>query len=74
MYERALRIVDKDYKLSSQELLIEDKSLIIYHRNLQKLVTVVSKIKNGFLSSELINHFFEFVRKPYSLQTNSHFG
>ena len=74
IYERALRIVDKDYKLSSQELLIEDKSSIIYHRNLQKRLTEVSKVKNGFLSSELLNDFFEFIGKPYSLRTNSHFG
>ena len=32
-----LRIVYKDYKSSFAELLSEDKSLTVYHRNVQKL-------------------------------------
>ena len=62
----ALRIVYKDFKLLFQELLIENNSLNIHHRNLQKL-----GLKNG-LSPELINDVFEFIEKPYSLQTTSH--
>ena len=72
IHERALRIVYKDFSSSFQELLIEDNSLNIHHRNLQKLVTEIFKVKNG-LSPELMNDVFEFIEKPYSLQTTSHF-
>ena len=43
----------------------------IHHRNLQKLVTKIFKVKNG-LSPELMN-IFEFIEKPYSLRATSHF-
>ena len=72
IHERALRIVYKDFNSSFQELLIEDNSLNIHHRNLQKLVTEIFKVKNG-LSPELMNDVFEFIEKPYSLRTTSHF-
>ena len=72
IHERALRIVYKDFNSSFQELLIEDNSLNIHHRNLQKLVTEILKVKNG-LSPELMNDVFEFIEKPYSLRTTSHF-
>ena len=70
--ERALRIVYKDFNSSFQELLTENSSLNIHHRNLQKLVTEIFKVKNG-LSPELINDVFEFIEKPYSLGTTSYF-
>ena len=72
IHERAVRIVYKDFNSSFQELLIEDNSLNIHHRNLQKLVTEILKVKNG-LSPELMNDVFEFIEKPYSLRTTSHF-
>ena len=72
IHERALRIVYKDFNSPFQELLIKDNSLNIHHRNLQKLVTEIFKVKNG-LSAELMNDVFEFIEKPYSLQTTSHF-
>ena len=70
IHERVLRIVYKDFNLSFQELLIEDNSLNIHHRNFQ-LVTKIFKVKNS-LSPELINNVFEFIEKPYSLRTTSH--
>ena len=36
-------------------------------------MTQIFKVKNG-LSPELINDFFDFIRKSYSLQTDSYFG
>ena len=72
VHERALRIIYKDFNSSFQELLIKDNSLNIHHRNLQKLVTEIFKVKNG-LSPELMNDVFEFIEKPYSLRTTSHF-
>ena len=47
IHERALRIVYKDFNLSFQQLLTEDNSLNIHHRNQQKLVTENFKVKNG---------------------------
>ena len=71
-HERALRIVCKAFQLSFQELLTEDNSLVIYHKNLQKIVTEILKVKNG-LSPDLMNDVFVFIEKPDSLQTTSHF-
>ena len=72
IHEGALRIVYKDFNSSFQELPIEDKSLNIHHRNLQKLMSENFKVKNG-LSPELMNDVFEFIEKSYSLRTTSHF-
>ena len=72
IHERTLKIVYKDFNSSFQELLTEDNSLNIHHRNLQKLVTEIFKIKNG-LSTELRNDVFELIEKPYSLRTTSQF-
>ena len=58
IHERALRIVYKNFKSSFQELLFEDNSLNIHHRNVQKLVTEIVKVKNG-LSPELMNDVLE---------------
>ena len=58
----------KDSNSSFQELRIEDNSLNIHPRNLQKLVNEIFKVKNG-LSPELMNDNFEFIEKPYSLRT-----
>ena len=72
IHERALRTVYNDFNLSFQELLTEDNSLNIRHRNLQKFVTEIVKVKNC-LSPELMNDVFEFIEKPYSLRTTLHF-
>ena len=58
----ALRIVYKDFNLSVQELLIDNNSLNIHHRNLEKLVTKFFKVKNA-LSPKLINYIFEVIQK-----------
>ena len=41
-----LRIVYKDYKPSFAELLSEDKSFTVNHRNVQKLAFEMYKVKN----------------------------
>ena len=65
----ALRIVYKDFNLSVQELLIDNNSLNIHHRNLEKLVTKFFKVKNA-LSPKLINYIFEVIQKK-NIQTTS---
>ena len=72
IHERALRIVQKDFNSSFQELLTQDNSLNIHNRNLQKFLIEIFKVKNG-LSPELMNDIFEVIKKPYSLRTTSHF-
>ena len=72
IHERALRIVYKDFNSSFQELLIEDNSLNIHHRNLQKRVTEIFKVKNGSPPG-IMNDLFEFIEKSYSLGTTSYF-
>ena len=72
IHERTPRIAYKDFNPSFQELLLEDNSLNFHHRNLQKLATEIFKVKNG-LSPEIMNDVFEFIEKPYSLRTTSHF-
>ena len=68
IHEIALRIVYKDFNSLFQELLTEDNSLNIHRRNLQK----PSKLKMAYhLSSRMM--FLEFIEKPYSLKTTSHF-
>ena len=51
---------------------MEDNPLNIHLRKLQKFVTEIFKVKSG-LSPELMNDVFEFLEKPYSLQTTPHF-
>ena len=50
IHEMALRIVYKDFKLLFQELLIENNSLNTHHRNLQKLVTEIFKVKKWLIT------------------------
>ena len=72
IHERALKVFYKVFRLSFQELLQEDNSFNIHHRDLQNLVTEIFMVKNG-LSPELMNDIFEFIEIPYSLRTTSHF-
>ena len=46
LHERALRLAYKDSISSFEELPAKDKSFTILHRNLQKLVTEIFKVKN----------------------------
>ena len=67
IHERALRIVYEEFNPSFQKLL-KDNFLNIHHKNLQKLVIDIFKVKNG-LSPEVMNYVFEFMEKRYSLRT-----
>ena len=66
IHERALKTFYKGFNSLFQLLLIEDNSLNIHHRSLQKLVTETFKVRNG-LSPDFINDAFKFIKKPYSL-------
>ena len=69
IHERALRIVYKDHNSTFQELLNKDDSVSIHHRNLQKLVIEMYKVKNN-LSHSIMNNIFEKRHNPYNLRND----
>ena len=46
LHKRMLRIVCKDYESSFAELLFEDKSFTVHHKNVQKIAIEMYKVKN----------------------------
>ena len=66
LHERALRLAYKDSKATFEELLDMDKSVTIHHRNLQKLVTEIFKVKNK-LSPSFMKSKFQDSHNPYNL-------
>ena len=69
IHERALRIVYKDHNSTFQELLNKDDSVSIHHRNLQKLVTEMYKVKHN-LSPVIMNNIFTEQRIQYDLRSD----
>ena len=57
LHERALRITYKDEKPTFYELLEKDKSVTLHERNIQKLATLMYKVKNK-ISPPIINETF----------------
>ena len=69
LHEQILRIVYKDYKLSFAELLFEDKSFTVHHKNVQKLATEMYKIKNE-LCPKIMPDLFKEVTHPQNLRNS----
>ena len=63
MYERALRLVYKDNKLTFNDLLELNNSVTIHQRNLSTLATKIFKVKNN-LALEITTEVFE-VKEPH---------
>ena len=63
LHERCLRLIYNEKNSSYEELLTEDSSVSIHHRNMQALATEFYKIKNG-ISPELFTEIF--AREPES--------
>ena len=59
LHERALQIVYKNRNLTFQELLEKDDSLMIHHKNLQKLATEMYKVKTKISPTPMQNLFRE---------------
>ena len=59
LHERMLRIVYKDYKSSFAELLSEDKSFTVHHKDVQKLAIEMYKIKNELCPKIMLDLFKE---------------
>ena len=70
--ERALRLANDDRQSKFEEVLNIDKSVTIYHRNLQVLATELYKVRHG-LAPELINDIFEKRNVTYNFRKNSTF-
>ena len=68
LHERALCIMYKDEKSTSCKLLEKDKSVTIYKRNIQKLATLMYKVKNK-ISPPTINEIFNGCDSVYNLRT-----
>ena len=73
LQKRMLRIVYKDYKSSFAELLSEDKSFAVHHKNFQKLVIEMYKTKNE-LCPKIMPDLFKEVTHPYSLRNGLIYG
>ena len=73
LHKRALQLAYKDYISNFQELLHEDHSFTIHHRNLQILATEIYKFINGF-SPKIMENIFELTPQDYSLRSNITFA
>ena len=62
-----LRIVCKDYKSSFVELLSEDKTFTVHHKNVQKLAIEMYIVENELCPKILLDLFKE-VTHPFNLR------
>ena len=67
LHERMLIIVYKDYKSSFTELLSEDKSFTVHHKNVQKLAIEMYKVKHE-LCPKIMLDLFKKVTHPYNFR------
>ena len=70
IHERPLRLTYKDNQSSFKELLEKDHSVTVHHKNLQALVTEISKVKND-LALDIMKDVFELKEPPCNLQSES---
>ena len=71
--EKFLRIIYNDETSSYEELLPEDNSVSMHHKNLQKRVTKTYKVAKG-LCPKIMNEFFQFqIQNHRNLRNNSYF-
>ena len=64
LHERALRIALDDDISSYSDLLVKSESYTIHERNLQKLATLMYKVKNN-LSPKIVSNIFSKFLAPY---------
>ena len=67
LHERMFRIAYKDCKSSFAELVSQDKSFTVHHKNVQKLAIEMYKIKNELCPTIVLDIFIE-VTHPYYLR------
>ena len=69
IYERPLRKIYKNESSIFQELLEEDNSVLIHHRNVQKLAIYIYEVLLVF-SPPILNDIFVPVSRPYNFRRN----
>ena len=72
IHERSLRIVYRDYSSSFKDLLKEDNSVCIHHRNIQILAVELFKVKEN-LSIALMSDIFPTRVLNYNLRSQTDF-
>ena len=71
LHERCLRVIYNDKTSSFEQLLENDNSVSIHHRNIQTLAIEMYKVTNG-LSPEIISEIFQITEQSrYNLRYNS---
>ena len=70
LHERALQIVYGNNNLTFQDLLEKDNSMMIHHKNLQKLAIEMYKVKNKISPTSMQNLFTERVHQ-YDLRNKN---
>ena len=73
LHERSIRIVYNDNNSSFKELLKNDNSFTVHHRNLQSLVTELFKVTKN-LSNTIMNDMLQTRTLPYNLKSNTDFA
>ena len=72
MHEMFLTFVYSDKTSTFQELLDKDKSVSVYHKNIQVLAREIYKTVNG-LAPTIINSIFEIKDIEYNLRNRINF-
>ena len=73
LHERCLRVIYNDKTSSFEQLLENDNSVSIHHRNIQTLAIEMYKVTNG-LSPEIMNEIFQIREESrYNLRYTSQF-
>ena len=73
LHERCLRVIYNDKTSSFEQLLKNDNSVSIHHRNIQTLAIEMNKVTNG-LSPEIMNEIFQIREESrYNLRYTSQF-
>ena len=72
IHERSLRIVYRDYNSSFQDLLKNDNSVCIHHRNIQSLTVELFKVKEN-LSNTVMSDIFPTRVLNYNLRSQTDF-
>ena len=73
LHERCLWVINNDKTSSFEQLLENDNSVSVHHRNIQTLATEMYKVTNG-LSPEIMNEIFQIREESrYNLRYTSQF-